>query len=87
MCYLRCAWKVLVHHQICHLLFGEMTLKPIYLVMLMGLGFTGELLIYQEDFYTDCDKRLHLSGPIVELIPHEDHFSYNVLIDLMCDDD
>lgn len=70
-----------------YLLFGEMTIAHFDFAMLTGTGFTGELLVYQEDFHTHCDQLLHLLSPIMESIPLEDHFSYSILIDLMQDDE
>ena len=38
-----------------HLPFGELTITPFNFAMLMGLVLVGELLVYQEDFYTYRD--------------------------------
>jgi len=49
----------------------------------MGLGFIRELLAYQEDFFTHHNQLLHPFCLIMESTPHEDHFSYSILVDLM----
>lgn len=51
--------------------------------MLMGLRFVGELLLYQEDFRTNHDQVFHIFGPVMECIPNEDHFSCNILFNLI----
>ena len=53
--------------------------------MLMGLVLVGELLVYQEDFYTYRDQLCHLFGLIIEYIPYEDNFAHSIFIDLMHD--
>ena len=69
-----------------HFRFGEMTITHYGFAMLTVVGFAGELLVYQEDFYTNHDQRFHFFGPVVESIPYEDYFSYNILVNLINDD-
>ena len=55
--------------------------------MPMGLSFTREPLVYQEDFHVYRDQLLHLFRPITRSIPHGHHFSYSVLEESMNDDE
>lgn len=55
--------------------------------MPVGLGLIGDLLVYQEDFYTHRDQLFHLFGQIMESIPYEGHFPYSILVNLMHDDE
>jgi len=43
--------------------FGEMTITPFDFAMLMGLGFSEDLLVYQKDFDLQCDHLSKLFGP------------------------
>lgn len=43
-----------------HFPFGEMTTTPYHFAMPTGLGFAGELLVYQEDFHTNRVQLFHL---------------------------
>ena len=64
-----------------------MTITPYDFPMLMGIGFVGEPLVYQESFYAHGDQLFHLLGRITESILYEDRFSYSILVDLINDDE
>ena len=57
-----------------HLHFGEMNITSFDFVVLAGLIFLGEPLVYHEDFHVHCDQ-LHLFGRIMGSIPPKDHVS------------
>ena len=66
-----------------HIVFGDMTITPFDFSMLIDLRITGKPSVYQVDFYTSCDKLFDPFGPVIESISNRDDFSYNILIDLM----
>jgi len=70
-----------------HLPFGEMTITPFTFASLMGFGFLRKSLVYQEDLHTHRNQLFHFFSPIIESISHEDHFSCNILVNLMHDDE
>jgi len=53
----------------------------------MGHGFSGKPLVYQEDFHPHHAQRFHLFRAIIESTPHEGRFSYNILLDLINNDE
>ena len=56
-----------------------MTIAPFDFTVLTGLEFSGDPLVYQEDFNCEVARLFENFGPVIGNIPHGSSFPYTIL--------